>query len=171
LKKTVQFKLVFSLLSFNAGLPLYAKVNQSPPSIFGVSNNLPIISCEHSITSYYVILWYQRPVGDSALNLIGYISYDKPDIEKTFTHYFNITGNGASKSQLHVLKLRKPEDTGTYYCVPTALTGIRTCPGGEPWGSTPMTETLPLGQSATIFTVLLLNYFEPHYATFVCLHL
>lgn len=64
-----------------------------------------------------MILWYQRPVGDSALNLIGYISYDKPDIEKTFTHYFNITGNGASKSQLHVLKLRKPEDTGTYYCV------------------------------------------------------
>uniref|UniRef100_A0A3P8VXQ5 PLAT domain-containing protein n=1 Tax=Cynoglossus semilaevis TaxID=244447 RepID=A0A3P8VXQ5_CYNSE len=34
--------------------------------------------------------------------------------------------------------------------VPTAITWIRTCPGGEPWGSTPITETLPLGQSTLI---------------------
>ncbi|XP_026162950.1 uncharacterized protein LOC113130463 [Mastacembelus armatus] len=104
------------LLICLSGCSLSNKVDQTPSSILGTRDHFTTISCSHSVTSYNVILWYQQPVGDSALKLIGYIQYTNPTLEHSFQQHFNVTGDGSSKSQLHVLKLRQPEDSGMYYC-------------------------------------------------------
>ncbi|XP_029315981.1 immunoglobulin lambda-1 light chain-like [Cottoperca gobio] len=95
---------------------LSTKVHQSPSSILGNPNVSATISCNHSVSSYNVILWYQQPTGDSGLHLIGYLLYNNPTLEDPFRQHFNVTGDGSVKSQLHVLKLRQPEDSGVYYC-------------------------------------------------------
>lgn len=99
-----------------AGRSLSSQVYQVPSSITGNPHGLTTISCNHSISSYNVILWYQRPTGDSALKLIGYIQYTNPVLEDTFKQHFNVTGDGSLNSKLHILKLRQPEDSGMYYC-------------------------------------------------------
>uniref|UniRef100_A0A8D2ZFS0 Ig-like domain-containing protein n=1 Tax=Scophthalmus maximus TaxID=52904 RepID=A0A8D2ZFS0_SCOMX len=90
------------------------RVNQ--PSSLLVERGQSTISCSHSVSSYNVILWYQQSAGDSALKLIGYILYANPTLEEPFQQHFNVTGDGSTKSQLRVLKLRQPQDSGVYYC-------------------------------------------------------
>uniref|UniRef100_A0A668S682 Ig-like domain-containing protein n=1 Tax=Oreochromis aureus TaxID=47969 RepID=A0A668S682_OREAU len=90
-------------------------VAQVPSSILGSLNGETAISCNHSESTYNVILWYQKPRGDSALKLIGYILYGNPTIEDGFQESFKISGDGSVKSQLEVEKL-KAEDSGIYYC-------------------------------------------------------
>lgn len=102
--------------SLNAGCSLSTKVQQAPSSILGRSHGSATISCNHSVTSYNVILWYQQPNGDSELKLIGYLLYTNPTLEDSFKQHFNLTGDGSVKSQLLILKLRQTEDSGVYYC-------------------------------------------------------
>ena len=73
------------------------------------------LSCSHQIPSYYVILWYQRSQGDTALKLIGYIINTRPTVEKSFQSHFNVSGDGRKKAYLHILKARHPEDSGEYF--------------------------------------------------------
>ncbi|KAF0043900.1 hypothetical protein F2P81_003058 [Scophthalmus maximus] len=87
-------------------------VHQEPSSILGVVRDSETISCSHSVSSYNVILWYQQSAGDTALKLIGYIYYANPTLEEPFQQHFNVTGDGSTKSQLRVLKLRQPQDSG-----------------------------------------------------------
>lgn len=103
-------------LSFHTGDSLSTKVHQAPSSIITSPDVSPLINCNHSISLYDTILWYQRPVGDSALKLIGFIQYTRRTMEDKFKDHFNITGDGSTKAQLHVLKPRQPQDSGMYYC-------------------------------------------------------
>lgn len=98
--------------SLNAGRSLSTEVHQDPPSLFGTSLVPATISCSHSISSYYTILWYQQPVGDSSLKLIGYSYFNNPTIEDTFKSQFNVTGDGSSQSELQVLN----PTSGAYFC-------------------------------------------------------
>ncbi|MED6258056.1 hypothetical protein ATANTOWER_002439 [Ataeniobius toweri] len=91
------------------------EVNQDPPAILGSPQSPATINCSHSISGYYVILWYQKRIGDSALKLIGYIANTSPTLEDQFKDHFSVSGDGSKKSQLHVQKLQ-PEDSGIYYC-------------------------------------------------------
>ena len=91
------------------------QVNQSPPELFMNPDTESNLSCSHQIPNYYVILWYQRSPGDTALKLIGYISYKNPTVEKSFQSHFNVSGDGAKKAYLHILKARHPEDSGEYF--------------------------------------------------------
>ncbi|KAL7380197.1 hypothetical protein ABVT39_013510 [Epinephelus coioides] len=95
---------------------LSIEVHQSPSSILESPDVSATISCNHSVSSYYVILWYQQPKGSSGLKLIGFIQYTNPTLEDQFNQNFKVTGDGSVKSQLQVLKLRQPEDSGVYYC-------------------------------------------------------
>ncbi|AWP15896.1 T-cell receptor beta chain [Scophthalmus maximus] len=104
------------LLWLFCGGSLNSQVHQEPSSILGVVRDSETISCSHSVSSYNVILWYQQSAGDTALKLIGYIYYANPTLEEPFQQHFNVTGDGSTKSQLRVLKLRQPQDTGVYYC-------------------------------------------------------
>lgn len=103
------------LFTFTTGPSLCTRVQQVPSSILGSLHGETTISCNHSESAYNVILWYQKPRGDSALKLIGYILYGNPTIEDGFQESFKISGDGSVKSQLEVEKL-KAEDSGIYYC-------------------------------------------------------
>ena len=100
----------------NAGCSLSSQVLQLPSSIVESPHNSATITCNHSISSYNVILWYQQSRGDSGLKLIGYVWSTQPSVEDPFKQRFNVTGDGSTKSQLHVVKLRESEDSGMYYC-------------------------------------------------------
>uniref|UniRef100_A0A3Q2D5R3 Ig-like domain-containing protein n=1 Tax=Cyprinodon variegatus TaxID=28743 RepID=A0A3Q2D5R3_CYPVA len=93
----------------------HKNVHQEPPSMLEVSGNPATINCSHSISGYYVILWYQKPIGDSILKLIGYISNQSPKLEDEFKDHFILRGDGSKESGLHIEKLQ-PEDSSMYYC-------------------------------------------------------
>ena len=100
----------------NAGCSLSSQVLQLPSSIVESPHNSATITCNHSISLIYVILWYQQSTRDSGLKLIGYVWSTQPSVEDPFKQRFNVTGDGSTESQLHVVKLRESEDSGMYYC-------------------------------------------------------
>ncbi|KAJ4918243.1 hypothetical protein JOQ06_021881 [Pogonophryne albipinna] len=109
--------LSISLLLLLLSCPsLSREVLQDPSSILGSPDTPATISCSHSISSYNVILWYQQPTGHSHLNLIGHVYATSPSIEDAFKGHFEVSGDGSVKSELHVLKLRQPEDSAMYFC-------------------------------------------------------
>uniref|UniRef100_A0A3B5QZQ9 Ig-like domain-containing protein n=1 Tax=Xiphophorus maculatus TaxID=8083 RepID=A0A3B5QZQ9_XIPMA len=95
----------------NTDLSLSKDVHQDPPSMLSSPQSPATISCSHSISGYYMILWYQKPIGGSALKLIGYIHYTN-----TFQNLYNVTGSGQSLSSLVIPKLRQSEDSAVYFC-------------------------------------------------------
>lgn len=42
--------------------------------------------------------------------------YDKRTVETTFDKHFDVSGHGETHSKLHLIQLRKPEDSAVYYC-------------------------------------------------------
>lgn len=114
--------------SSNAGRSLSVQVDQGPSSILGSPDGSATISCNHSDSSYITILWYQQPTRDAGLKLIGLTQYKSPTIEEPFKEHFKVTGDGSSKSELHVQKLRLPEDSGMYYCAASStVTQLHSC--------------------------------------------
>ncbi|KAI4797108.1 hypothetical protein KUCAC02_026555 [Chaenocephalus aceratus] len=63
-----------------------------------------------------MILWYRQQTGHSHLNLIGYVYATSQSIEDAFKGHFEVSGDGSVESELHVLKLRQPEDSAMYFC-------------------------------------------------------
>ncbi|CAG5866803.1 unnamed protein product, partial [Menidia menidia] len=100
-------------------------VHQEPPSILGSPQDSVQISCSHSISYYNTILWYQKPMKESALKLIGYIQYSNPVYEIDLKQSFNMTGDGSKKAELHVLKLQKGESC-IYYCAANKFSVTKT---------------------------------------------
>uniref|UniRef100_A0A3B5M7G3 Ig-like domain-containing protein n=1 Tax=Xiphophorus couchianus TaxID=32473 RepID=A0A3B5M7G3_9TELE len=96
-------------------LTLSKDVHQDPPSILGSPQSSATITCNHSISGYDTILWYQKPAGGSTLKLIGYILYSVVTVEDEFRNHFRIKGDGSKESELEVQKLQ-PEDSSMYYC-------------------------------------------------------
>ncbi|CAJ1074730.1 uncharacterized protein LOC113130463 [Xyrichtys novacula] len=109
----IMIRILLLLLRFCQSLSY--EVHQHPPSILGSPESTQVISCNHSVSTLNVILWYQVPTGDSKLDLIGYIQYKRDVLEEKHKPHFNITGDGSKRSELHVLKLRQ-EDSGVFYC-------------------------------------------------------
>ncbi|KAI3367126.1 hypothetical protein L3Q82_008182 [Scortum barcoo] len=64
------------------------QVFQDPPDLLVTPNNEVNLSLTHKIQNYDTILWYQRSAGDTALKLIGYMSYKNPTIEASFESRF-----------------------------------------------------------------------------------
>ena len=92
-----------------------SNVHQTPTDVLGELNSAVKLSCSH-ITSFDTILWYQRSVGDTALKLIGHVYYRTDSVETPFNNSFTISGDAQNEVHLHVQKLRRPEDTGEYFC-------------------------------------------------------
>ena len=65
------------------------------------------------------MLWYQQPPGDTAMKLIGYLSYSEAKIEDQFKEYFNMSGDlGGVKSKNASLTFKVTEQghSAVYYC-------------------------------------------------------
>uniref|UniRef100_A0A3B5M1W6 Ig-like domain-containing protein n=1 Tax=Xiphophorus couchianus TaxID=32473 RepID=A0A3B5M1W6_9TELE len=108
-------RLLSGFFPLKTDLSLSKDVHQDPPSTLSSPQSPATISCSHSISGYYVILWYQKPIGGSALKLIGYIANTSPTLEKEFEDRFTISGDGSKESELEVQELQ-PEDSSMYYC-------------------------------------------------------
>uniref|UniRef100_A0A3Q3WVC9 Uncharacterized protein n=1 Tax=Mola mola TaxID=94237 RepID=A0A3Q3WVC9_MOLML len=73
----------------------------------------------HEKTNYRVMLWYQQPPGDTAMKLIGYLSYSDATIEDQFKEHFDMSGDlGGDKSKNASLTFKVTErgHSAVYYC-------------------------------------------------------
>ncbi|CAB1330461.1 unnamed protein product, partial [Coregonus sp. 'balchen'] len=107
------------------GRSLGSKVIQVPSALLGSPNITEILKCNHSISAYNTILWYQQSIADTNLKLIGYVFYKNPTVEDQFKEHVEIRGDGEKEASLHLLSLRAPEDrmsqTDEVQQTPTAI--------------------------------------------------
>uniref|UniRef100_A0A8P4KI28 Ig-like domain-containing protein n=1 Tax=Dicentrarchus labrax TaxID=13489 RepID=A0A8P4KI28_DICLA len=71
------------------------------------------INCSHSITGYYVILWYKQQQG--ALKLLGYLNGDAVNLEEDVKGKISFDGEGNKHSSLTISNLTI-NDSGVYFC-------------------------------------------------------
>lgn len=90
-------------------------VLQSPNELLKPLNDEVKLTFKHKIPNYNTILWYQRPKGDTALKLIGYVYYKSQSAEPSFTGHFNVSGNGENTAYLHILRAKHPERSAEYF--------------------------------------------------------
>ncbi|KAI3367351.1 hypothetical protein L3Q82_026158 [Scortum barcoo] len=100
------------------------KVFQDPPDLLVTPNNEVNLSLTHKIQNYDTILWYQRSAGDTALKLIGYMSYKNPTIEASFESRFKVSGDGEKTAYLHFLNPKHPEDSGEYFGAASQVSAV-----------------------------------------------
>ncbi|MED6259346.1 hypothetical protein ILYODFUR_023356 [Ilyodon furcidens] len=81
------------ILSCLAGVSLCFEVHQSHSDLITVPGYKVQIFCTYDKSDYRVMLWYQRPPGDTAMNLIGYLNFKDPTMEEKYKEGFNISGD------------------------------------------------------------------------------
>ncbi|CAB1330463.1 unnamed protein product, partial [Coregonus sp. 'balchen'] len=108
------------------GQSLSSKVHQTPIAILKGSKNNVQLTCNHTIQSYNMILWYQQSTGDTAMKLIGYALATSITMEKSFEKHFSVSGDGQTEASLHLLSLRAPEDSAVYYCAASQHSDVDT---------------------------------------------
>uniref|UniRef100_A0A8B9H2S9 Ig-like domain-containing protein n=1 Tax=Astyanax mexicanus TaxID=7994 RepID=A0A8B9H2S9_ASTMX len=107
-------------------------IQQSPSDLLINAGEYQELYCNHSVSSFRNILWYQQSIGDTSLKLIANVYYTSVHVDSSFVNRFNISGDGAKHSTLHLNKLRAAEDSAVYYCAcgstdPAAI-AVRKCP-------------------------------------------
>lgn len=98
---------------------LSSLVIQQSPKILLITPQTPEthVECYHGDTNYPYMYWYQYKSagGRRALDLIGWLHYEKQNLEKNFEARFNITGHAKKKAQLVISNIN-PADTAEYFC-------------------------------------------------------
>ncbi|KAL7862352.1 hypothetical protein SRHO_G00137930 [Serrasalmus rhombeus] len=139
-----QIFVILTVLHSVSGQSQNKDVHQSPSDLFIKPGQHHELNCNHSIPSYYMILWYQQSIGDTSLKLIAYLYNTRPTVESAFEGHFNVSGNGAKHSTLHLLKLRAAEDSAVYYCAASQAQCSKCPPSSTKTSS--MTEDAYLGE-------------------------
>ncbi|KAK2826657.1 hypothetical protein Q5P01_020871 [Channa striata] len=102
-----------------AGVGLGLEVRQSPSELITKPGDNVQIFCNHNKTDYYVMLWYQRSPGDTAMKLIGYLNFEAVQLEDPYTINFIISGNlggSTAKNGSLTIKVKGSEEDAVYYC-------------------------------------------------------
>lgn len=76
------------------------------------------LGCYHGDNNYPYMLWYQHKSaagGQRAMELIGLLHYEKPNLETNFEARFNITGHSKGRAQLVISNIN-PTDSAEYFC-------------------------------------------------------
>lgn len=63
--------------------------------------------------------WYQRPPGDTAMKLIGFLNFKAVTKEKAYEEDFNISGDlggDAKKNGSLIIQVKGTEHSAVYYC-------------------------------------------------------
>uniref|UniRef100_A0A3B3HIP9 Ig-like domain-containing protein n=1 Tax=Oryzias latipes TaxID=8090 RepID=A0A3B3HIP9_ORYLA len=98
---------------------IFPAVHQSPSEILTRPEQSVQISCSHSKTDYWQMLWYQRPPGDTAMKLIRYLYMKDPTVERPFQKHFSLSGDLSGNTQKNSsLVIRNAEQNlnAVYYC-------------------------------------------------------
>uniref|UniRef100_A0A672JJG9 Ig-like domain-containing protein n=1 Tax=Salarias fasciatus TaxID=181472 RepID=A0A672JJG9_SALFA len=72
------------------------------------------IKCSHKIPSYNKIFWYKQGK-DKALQLLGYLNLDNPNVEEELKGKINFDGDGRNNGSLSISDL-KLNDSAVYFC-------------------------------------------------------
>ncbi|KAI5614743.1 hypothetical protein C0J50_11119, partial [Silurus asotus] len=91
-------------------------VHQSPVEVLCLPDENVTLTCKHSISSYYTILWYKRTPVDNTLELIAYISNTSPYYEGNYEGNFTVSGNGRSSASLQIPKATQVLHSTVYFC-------------------------------------------------------
>ncbi|CAJ1074739.1 uncharacterized protein LOC122862238 [Xyrichtys novacula] len=112
--------LLFSLsVLTDSVLPL--EIQQSPPhQLIQPEQEETRLKCHHGDNNYPYMLWYQHKAGKGgggprAMELIGLLHYQNPNLEKNFEARFNITGHSKRNAELVISEI-KPTDSAEYFC-------------------------------------------------------
>lgn len=105
----------------------------------------------HDRTDYRVMLWYQRPLGTTALQLIGYPHYDRVQMEPSYNEDFTISGDltGVKRKEGRLtVRVSAMEQRGEYLCATTSAGHLKipsecykNC---TPHSQTPAANTAPV---------------------------
>ncbi|KAI5618827.1 hypothetical protein C0J50_21498, partial [Silurus asotus] len=101
----------------NIGSLFSNDVYQKPADVLCLPDASVVLTCNHSISSYNIILWYYRTHGDTSLKLIGYV-YVNPKYEENYEGNFTLSGDGrhATKDVFLFISHLTPEDNAVYFC-------------------------------------------------------
>lgn len=109
-----------SSLRLSSGLCLSVEVHQTPSAVFSRPGENVQLFCQHQKTDYRVMLWYQKPRGETALKLIGYLNFNSQTIESSYEKHFNMSGDlgggGPKNASLNMFNLRRPQHSAVYFC-------------------------------------------------------
>ncbi|KAF6724131.1 Ig kappa chain V region S211 [Oryzias melastigma] len=100
-------------------MSLGVEVHQSPSEIITRPKQTLQISCSHSKTDYWLMLWYQRPPGDSSMKLIGYLYLKDSTLEEAFQKDFSFSGDlsgDTKKNSSLVIRNTEQNLNAVYYC-------------------------------------------------------
>lgn len=113
---------------FCPGISWSLEVHQSPPDLIANPGEKAEIQCSHDRTDYRVMLWYQRPLGSTTLKLIGYLNYDKVQMEPSYNEIFtlsgDLTGNKRKEGRLTV-RGSAMEQRGEYLCAASSARHLK----------------------------------------------
>ncbi|KAI9537751.1 hypothetical protein NQZ68_022413, partial [Dissostichus eleginoides] len=110
---------------------LGVQVDQFPSAVIRKAGEDVQLFCTHGHTEYRVMLWYQQPPGDKALELIGYgySQFTNDSVEQRFRKHFKLAGDLSEdkikNGSLSIKNLKALEHTDTYYCAATMAQYIK----------------------------------------------
>ncbi|KAK9533972.1 hypothetical protein VZT92_009050 [Zoarces viviparus] len=101
-----------------AGGCLGLDVRQSESDLITKPGDKVQISCSHDKTDYYLMLWYQRSPGNTAMTLIGYLYHKAVTMEKPYKEDFNLSGDlsGTTAKNGSLIVTLKQDHSAVYYC-------------------------------------------------------
>lgn len=141
-----------NVFHFYPGISWSLEVHQSPPDLIANPRDEAEIQCSHDRTDYRLMLWYQRPLGSTALKLIGYLNYDRVQMEPSYNESFtlsgDLTGNKRKEGRLRV-RVSAMEQSGEYLCAASSARHLK-IPSGCYKNFTPHFQT-PAATAAPVW--------------------
>lgn len=90
-------------------------VHQTPTAIVTNLEDEGLINCNHSNTNFNTIQWYKQAAGKTDMTLVGAARFSNAVVEDSFKDSYNVSGDGKSRSSLHILK-QGSELRAVYFC-------------------------------------------------------
>lgn len=120
---------IFVFRSSCPGACLGLDVRQSPSDLISKPGDKAKILCRHDRTDYYVMLWYQRSPGDTALKLIGYLYNKAVTMENSDRVNFNLSGDlsgNKKKEGALTIQVSGEEQVADYFCAAREARRLKT---------------------------------------------